>query len=158
MKSLGAGKTYTSKVTGQKILLKYADKPKVSSAKPEDKISSSQYAKEREMARQNMAPAKAPEPEEKISPSQYDKEREMARQNMAPAKAPEPEFKGRMIPPSESGVGASSTPPRASFVNARKEMKQGGPMGTMTSSDFAKQPPSSLREEVTVGTNKYRIV
>lgn len=68
----------------------------------------------------------------------------------------EPEFKGRMVPPSESGIGA--TPPSPTFVGSKRDMRLGGPMGQMTSKDFAKNPPSSMNEEVTVGTNKYRIV
>jgi len=77
-----------------------------------------------------------------------------------PALAPkpaEPEFKGRMIPPSDSGVGA--TPPAASFVGSRKEMRGGGPAtAPLTSKDFSRQPPSSMQECVQVGANKYRIV
>ena len=76
----------------------------------------------------------------------------------APAPKPaEPEFKGRMIPPSDSGVGA--TPPAASFVNSRREMRSGGPAtAPLTSKDFSRQPPSSMQECVQVGDNKYRIV
>lgn len=76
----------------------------------------------------------------------------------APAPKPaEPEFKGRMIPPSDSGVGA--TPPAASFVGSRKEMRGGGPAtAPLTSKDFSRQPPSSMQECVQVGDNKYRIV
>lgn len=98
-----------------------------------------------------------------MTPAQYAKEREMAKQNMAP-KVPKPdnkpdassEFQGRMIPPNESGVGAN--PPSPTFIGSKKDMRSGGPMGQMTSKDFAKNPPSSMNEEVTVGTNKYRIV
>ncbi len=76
----------------------------------------------------------------------------------APAPKPaEPEFKGRMIPPSDSGVGA--TPPAASFVNSRREMRSGGPAtAPLTSKDFGRQPPASMQESVQVGANKYRIV
>jgi hypothetical protein len=69
----------------------------------------------------------------------------------------EPEFKGRMISPSDSGVGA--TPPAATFVGSKKDMRQGGPMTEpLSSKDFARQPPSSMQECVQVGANKYRIV
>jgi hypothetical protein len=63
-----------------------------------------------------------------------------------------------MIPPSDSGVGA--TPPAASFVGSKKEMRSGGPAtAPLTSKDFGRQPPSSMQESVvTVGDNKYRIV
>ena len=73
------------------------------------------------------------------------------------AKPAEPEFKGRMIPPAESGVGASS--PAASFVGAKKDMRSGGPATPpLTSKDFGRQPPASMQESVQVGANKYRIV
>lgn len=73
------------------------------------------------------------------------------------AKPAEPEFKGRMIPPAESGVGA--TPPAASFVGAKKDMRSGGPATPpLTSKDFGRQPPASMQESVQVGANKYRIV
>lgn len=73
------------------------------------------------------------------------------------AKPAEPEFKGRMIPPAESGVGAS--PPPASFVGAKKDMRSGGPATPpLTSKDFGRQPPASMQESVQVGANKYRIV
>lgn len=78
---------------------------------------------------------------------------------------PEPEMKGRMIPPSESGVKTTtSTTPTTSF-GSEKEIRSAGPVGSMSSKDFAKHPPvkeedekKSLKESVTVGGNKYRIV
>ena len=41
----------------------------------------------------------------------------------------------------------------------KADIKAGGPMTSpLTSKDFAKRPPSTMKEEVQVGDNKYRIV
>lgn len=51
-----------------------------------------------------------------------------------------------MIPPSETGMG--DPPPRASFVGSKREARTGGLMtDPLSSKDFAKNPPSSMKEE-----------
>lgn len=61
MRDQGPGGVYRSRITGKNILLKYGDK--TGTQKP-DKMSSSQYEKEKQMAKQNMA---APRPANKSS-------------------------------------------------------------------------------------------
>ena len=171
MRQKGEGGVYRSNITGQNIRLQYANKAKPSAA-PIDKISPSQYNKEREMAKQNMAPVKtsaAPKPAAAPAPKP-------AAVAPKPAAAPAPttdtgsvktaqdmmrdrtSLKGRLISPSDSGI--TSKPgipaPDYSFVGSKKEMRQGAPMpppGSPVNApvvsgvrDFGANPPSSLTQ------------
>lgn len=107
MKTLGPGKTYTSKITGQKIALKYANP----AAQPMDRISPEQYKKEREMTKQNLAAPKATPAPQSAKPVESPPPAPKATPASPPApKAAESGFEGRMIPSRETGMNKIPEP------------------------------------------------
>lgn len=176
MRQKGEGGVYRSKVTGQNIRLQYAT-PKTQTqttaktpaplpparpsapapaTKSSGQVSLPPMNVGRPMAKPAAPAAPAPAPTTTAArPGLSTGKLTLPSVNVGKPKA-EPEMKGRMIPPSESGVGNKPSTPDYSFVGSKKEMRQGAPMpppGSPVNApavsgvrDFGANPPSSLAQ------------
>lgn len=178
MRQKGEGGVYRSKVTGQNIRLQYAT-PKTQTQTQTTAKTSAPLSPARTSApapkpqttspgqvtlppiSRNAAPKPAAPPADTppvptaSRPGLSTGKQTLPSVNIGKPKA-EPEMKGRMIPPSESGIDNKSTTPDYSFVGSKKEMRQGAPMpppGSPVNApavsgvrDFGANPPSSLAQ------------
>ena len=179
MRQKGEGGVYRSKVTGQNIRLQYAT-PKTSAPKPAAPAPAPRSATPQAPApkpqttspgqvtlppiSRNAAPKPAAPPAAAPTPAPTSAaprpglstgKLTLPSVNVGKPKA-EPEMKGRMISPSDSGIGNKSATPDYSFVGSKKEMRQGAPMpppGSPVNApavsgvrDFGANPPSSLAQ------------